>query len=70
MQRSRAEQLRSLWGDKECDHLELAREYDLGARTGSYVCSQCGKVFTFRERAELLASRAPAASHGRRPPDR
>ena len=43
----------------------FAREYDLGERTGRYVCTQCGTPVTFRERAEILRGRsepgAPAA---------
>jgi hypothetical protein len=57
MQRKRANALKEEWGDKPCDHPAFAKEYDLGARTGNYVCTQCGAVFTFRERAEILAAR-------------
>jgi hypothetical protein len=68
MQRKRAGELRKLWGEKECGHPELGREYDLGARTGNYVCSRCGKVFTFREKTELLAVRSPEPPAPRRRP--
>ena len=61
MQAKRASALREQWGDKPCDHPTLAREYDQGERTGNYACTTCGAVFTFRERAELLAARAPDA---------
>ncbi len=57
MQRKRAQALRDEWKDQLCDHPTLAREYDAGERTGSYICAQCGKAFTFRERAELMAAR-------------
>lgn len=57
MQRKRAIELRAQWGDRPCEHPTLAREYDQGERTGNYVCTQCGATLTFRERAELLASR-------------
>lgn len=57
MQRKRAIELKEQWGDRPCDHPTLAREYDQGERTGNFVCTQCGAMLTFRERAELLASR-------------
>ena len=58
MQKKRALQIRGEWGDKPCPHPTVAREYDLGKRTGEYVCTQCGVTISFRERAELLASRS------------
>lgn len=57
MQRKRAIELQQAWGDRPCDHPTLAKEYDLGERTGGYVCTQCGATFSFRERAELMAAR-------------
>ena len=57
MQKKRASVLRHEWGDKPCTHPELSKEYDLGKRTGNYVCSQCGATFSFREKAELVAGR-------------
>lgn len=57
MQKKRATALKQEWGDKPCPHPTLAKEYDLGQRTGNYVCTQCGTTFTFKERAELLAAR-------------
>jgi transposase-like protein len=60
VQKKRAIALQQEWGSKPCPHPALAKEYDLGQRTGNYVCTQCGKTFTFKERAELLASRASA----------
>ena len=57
MQRKRANALREEWGDKPCDHPAFAKEYDLGARTGNYICTQCGAIFTFRQRAEITAAR-------------
>ena len=38
-------------------HPQLAKLYDLGAHTGSFACVKCGHVFSFREKAELAASR-------------
>jgi hypothetical protein len=58
VKKKRAIALQQAWGDKPCDHPELAREYDeAGARTGNYVCTQCGAILTFRERAELRDAR-------------
>lgn len=57
MQSKKAGELRAAWGDRPCEHPAFAKEYDLGARTGDYVCTQCGAKVTFRERAEILAAR-------------
>ncbi len=57
MQRKRALELQQAWGDQPCDHPAFSKEYDLGERTGKYICTQCGAVLTFREKAELIASR-------------
>lgn len=57
MKQKRADELQKAWGDKPCDHPQLAKLYDLGERTGNFACTQCGRVFTFREKAELAASR-------------
>ena len=57
MKQKRAQELREAWGDAVCEHPQLAKLYDLGAATGSFACIQCGKVFSFREKAELAASR-------------
>jgi hypothetical protein len=58
MQRKQALNLQETWGKKPCDHPAFAREYDMGERTGRYVCTQCGAILTFRERAEAIAARA------------
>jgi DNA-directed RNA polymerase subunit RPC12/RpoP len=57
VQSKKASELRTAWGDRPCEHPAFAKEYDLGARTGDYVCTQCGAKVTFRERAEILAAR-------------
>ncbi|MEO6778255.1 MAG: hypothetical protein ABI194_02290 [Gemmatimonadaceae bacterium] len=57
MHKKQAVLLQKEWDGKPCKHPELAREYDLGKRTGNYVCVQCGAILTFRERAELMAKR-------------
>ena len=57
MKQKRAQELREAWGGAVCEHPQLAKLYDLGAATGSFACIQCGKVFSFREKAELAAAR-------------
>jgi hypothetical protein len=57
MQKKRATELQSAWGSKPCPHPAFAKEYDLGERTGNYICTQCGAVLTFREKAEAIAAR-------------
>jgi predicted adenine nucleotide alpha hydrolase (AANH) superfamily ATPase len=59
MQKKRATVLQMEWGNKPCEHVSLAKEYDLGKRTGNYVCTQCGAMLTFREKAERAAERTP-----------
>lgn len=62
MKRKRAIELQQAWGNQPCPHPAFAKEYDLGARTGNFVCTQCGAILTFREKAELVASRRPPES--------
>jgi hypothetical protein len=57
MQRKKALELRTAWGDKPCSHPAFSREYDAGERTGNYCCTQCGASLSFREKAEITASR-------------
>ena len=57
MQKKKAIELQQSWGSQPCDHPAFAKEYDLGERTGSYVCTRCGKVVSFREKAEITAAR-------------
>ena len=57
LQRKKAVELQQAWGNQPCNHPEFSREYDLGQRTGNYCCIQCGASFTFREKAEIMASR-------------
>lgn len=39
-----AQRLREAWGDRPCNHPSLDKEYDHGAATGDYVCTQCGEA--------------------------
>jgi hypothetical protein len=57
VQKKRAKELQQEWGAKACAHPAFAKEYDLGKRTGNYVCTQCGAIVTFREKAEITAAR-------------
>jgi hypothetical protein len=57
MQKKRATELQKEWGGKPCEHPAFAKEYDLGERTGNYVCTQCGAILSFREKAEITAAR-------------
>jgi hypothetical protein len=59
VQRKKAIALQQDWGDRPCPHPAFAREYDLGERTGNYVCTQCGTTLTFRQKAEIVAARTP-----------
>ena len=61
MQRKKAVQLQEAWGDQPCAHPAFSREYDQGERTGNYCCTQCGASMTFRQKAEIMASRAADA---------
>ena len=57
LQRKKAIELQQNWGNQPCDHPAFSREYDLGERTGNYCCTQCGATISFRERAEIMATR-------------
>lgn len=57
MKRKKALQLQQEWGDRPCEHPAFAKEYDLGERTGKFVCTQCGAIMSVREKAEITASR-------------
>lgn len=57
MQKKKARELQQAWAGKPCPHPTFAKEYDLGERTGSYVCTQCGAIVSFKQKAEILAGR-------------
>ena len=57
MQKKKALRLREEWAGKPCSHPAVVREYDLGAHTGSFVCTQCGESLTWRQKAELQSER-------------
>lgn len=45
MQMKEAERLQEEWGDKPCHHPHLTKEYFMGAHTGDYACTTCGRTF-------------------------
>lgn len=62
MKRKKALQLQQEWGDRPCEHPAFAKEYDLGERTGNFVCTQCGAILTLREKLEITTSRGQPPS--------
>jgi len=63
----KGQRLREEWGDKPCDHPSFEKETQgapisgLGyveSKTGDYICTQCGEVFTKAEKDEIEAHRA------------
>ena len=43
MQIKDAMDLKKRWGNKPCNHPTLEKEYEMGASTGDYICTQCGE---------------------------
>jgi hypothetical protein len=60
MKQKRAHELQKAWPGGPCEHPQLAKVYDLGAHTGNFACVKCGQLFTYREKAELTATRRGA----------
>ena len=56
MQARKARELSEKYGNKPCKHPKLEKEYYLGADTGDYVCTTCGKAFDPSEYKERLAN--------------
>jgi hypothetical protein len=59
MKRKRALELQQAWGGRPCDHPAFAKEYDLGVRTGNFICTQCGAILSPVEKVRITASRRP-----------
>lgn len=62
----KGEQLRKEWGNAPCDHPSFSKETQgapisgLGyveVKTGDYICTQCGAVFTRAEKDKIEANR-------------
>lgn len=58
----KGQKLREEWGNKPCNHPSFEKETQgapisgLGyveSKTGDYICTQCGEVFTKAERKKL-----------------
>jgi hypothetical protein len=64
MKRKRALELQQAWGDRPCEHPALAKEYDLGERTGNFICTTCGAILTQRQKLELRAGRSTGPGPG------
>lgn len=64
MKRKRALELRQAWGDRSCPHPAFAKEYDLGERTGNFICTQCGRSFSVREKVAITTARKADATSG------
>ncbi|WP_438952185.1 hypothetical protein [Porticoccus sp.] len=54
-----AKALRESWGDQPCDHPSFSDEYMFGSKTGDFVCEQCGRSFTKRQRDNLSQAANP-----------
>jgi len=60
-----AEILAETWGDKPCTHPSFEKEFFVGEingqeesmKTGDYICTQCGRVFTRKEKEEIEEKR-------------
>jgi uncharacterized Zn finger protein (UPF0148 family) len=52
-----AKALQESWGDKPCDHRSFTDKYLFGSKTGDFVCEQCGKFFTQRQKAQRARSK-------------
>jgi hypothetical protein len=46
MDKKEGDELRKRWFGRECSHPEVEPERYLGAHTGDYVCTRCGKTGT------------------------
>lgn len=66
MNQKKIKMIRGTWGDKECDHPFFDVEVVNGVvgnsfqemKTGDYVCTQCGRIFTRAEKANIEKNRS------------
>ncbi len=49
IQFDKANEIEKGWGNKECSHPEITKEYYRSSQTGDYRCRQCGAIFTQEE---------------------
>lgn len=57
MQNKEAKRLRIAYAGKSCDHPSIVKEYYLGAQTGDYVCTTCGKELSREEKIKIEQAR-------------
>ncbi|HSJ15027.1 MAG TPA: hypothetical protein VK939_11460 [Longimicrobiales bacterium] len=60
MKRKRALELQQAWGGEPCHHPAFAKEYDMGQRTGNFVCTRCGAILSPLEKVRLTKARESA----------
>jgi hypothetical protein len=60
VKRKKALELQQAWCDRPCDHPGFAKEYDQGARTGNFICTQCGAILSVREKVAITSARKAA----------
>jgi hypothetical protein len=63
MQAKKAAKLHKEWvekGNPPCDHVNLDKEYDLGADTGDLVCTSCGETWWRNNPNRPTTDRFPA----------
>jgi hypothetical protein len=50
--------LRAKWGGRPCAHPDFYREVaGLGQKTGDYVCTECGALFSSEEKRAIEVAR-------------
>lgn len=66
MNQNKAKMIREAWGDKTCNHPNFEVEVFNGVigtsfqemKTGDYICTQCGRIFTRAEKANIEKNRS------------
>ena len=70
---NKGKRLREEWGDKPCNHPNFEKETqgapmsNLGYvenKTGDYICTQCGEVFTKAEKLKLIGPKSSRKNKG------
>lgn len=57
IQYDEANEIEKKWGNKECSHPEITKEYYRSSQTGDYRCRQCGTTFTEQEVIQIKSSK-------------
>ena len=58
IQHDKANEIEKEWGNKECSHPEITKEYYRSSQTGDYRCRQCGATFTEEEVKSIKMSQS------------